>query len=143
MRNLGLKSILAAAALLLAGCAQLTTRQLPNAPVWKYKHVFVEARLVDNFGVAEAIARDLRAMGYDASSGPLTMMPQGTEIIVSFEDMWTWDLSTYMIEFDVQVRSARTDKIVAMGHYLRPSMVFGHPPEAMIQELLSKMFRQP
>ena len=48
-----------------------------------------------------------------------------------------------MIEFDIQVRSARTDKIVAVGHYFRPNMVFGHPPESMIRELLARMFAKP
>ena len=87
------------------------------------------------------MARQLRAMGYDASSGALTMMPPGTEMIVSYDDMWTWDFNTYMIEIDVQVRNARTDKIVAVGHYFRPSMIFGHPPADMIHELLVKLFK--
>ena len=128
-------------AAVLSGCTQLTTRSLPNADVGHYKHIFVEQRLVDNYGVADAMARQLREMGYDASAGALTMMPSSAELIVSYDDMWTWDFNTYMIEFDVQVRSARTDKILAMGHYYRPTMVFGHPPAAMIRELLAKLFK--
>jgi hypothetical protein len=128
-------------ALLAAGCTQMTTRKVPNQAIWSSKHIFVERRLADNYGVAEDMARDLRDMGYDASSGALTMLPPGTELIVSYDDMWTWDFSTYMIEFDVQVRNARNDKIVAVGHYFRPSMVFGHPPAAMIHELMAKLFK--
>ena len=86
-------------------------------------------------------ARQLREMGYDSSSGALTMMPSGTELIVSYEDMWTWDFNTYMIEIDMAVRSARTDKILAVGHYNRPSMVFGRPPTSMIHDLLVKLFK--
>jgi hypothetical protein len=136
------RSIGALAALaVLCGCAQLSTRSLPNADVGKFKHVFVEQRLVDNYGVADAMARELRDMGYDATAGALTMMPSDAEIIVSYDDMWAWDFNTYMVEFDVQVRASRTDKILAVGHYYRPSMVFGHPPAAMIRELLAKLFR--
>ena len=29
-------------AVLTTGCTQLTTRELPNVPIWKYKHVFVQ-----------------------------------------------------------------------------------------------------
>ena len=134
-------ALVALGALLMAGCTQMTTRKVPNQAIWNSKHIFVEKRLSDNYGVAEAIARELRAMGYDSSSGPLTMMPQGTELIVSYDDMWTWDFSIYLIEFDVQVRNARNDKIVAVGHYFRPSMVFGHPPDAMIHDLLAKLFK--
>lgn len=143
MAKTGITTVLALlGALLLAGCTQLTTRKVPNKAIWASKHLFVEKRLADNYGVAEDIARELRDMGYDASAGALTMMPQGTELIVSYDDMWTWDFSTYLIEFDVQVRDARNDKIVAVGHYFRPSMVFGHPPESMIHDLLAKLFKK-
>jgi len=126
---------------LLAGCGHINTRVLPNADIGSYKHVFVEQRRADSYGVADEIARQLRIMGYDAASGALTMMPPGEDLIVSYDDMWTWDFNNYMIEIDVQVRSARGDKILAVGHYFRPSMVFGHPPADMIHELLVKLFR--
>ncbi len=126
---------------LLAGCGHINTRMLPNAGIGNYKHVFVEQRRADSYGVADEIARQLRTMGYDAASGALTMMPPGEDLIVSYDDMWTWDFNNYMIEIDVQVRSARGDKILAVGHYFRPSMVFGHPPADMIHELLVKLFK--
>jgi len=124
-----------------AGCSQLTTRSLPKVDVGQYKHIFVEHRLADSFGVADEVARQLRGMGYDASSGAITMLPEGAELVVSYDDMWTWDFNTYMIEFDMQVRLAHSDRIVAVGHYYRPAMVFGHPPEGMIHELLLRLFK--
>jgi hypothetical protein len=131
-----------AGAAVLAGCTHLSTHTLPKSDIGKYKHIFVEKRLADNFGVAEEIARQLRNMGYDSSAGPLTMMPSESDLIVFYEDMWTWDFNTYMIELDMSVRSARTDKILAVGHYNRPSMIFGHPPSSMIHELLAKLFKR-
>jgi hypothetical protein len=130
-----------AGALLLAGCSQMSTRALPNSDIGHYKHIFVEHRLADSFGVAEEVARQLRDMGYDATSGAITMLPENAEVVVSYDDMWTWDFNTYMIEFDMQVRLAHTDRIVAVGHYYKPTMVFGRPPEGMIHELLTKLFR--
>jgi hypothetical protein len=142
MPKLGATALVAlAASALLAGCGHINTRVLPNADIGAYKHIFVEHRLADSYGVADEIARQLRIMGYDATSGALTMMPPGEDLIVSYDDMWTWDFNNYMIEIDVQVRSARGDKILAVGHYFRPSMVFGHPPADMIHELLVKLFR--
>jgi hypothetical protein len=128
-------------AIVLSSCAQITTRSLPNLDLASHKRVFVEHRLADTFGVADEIARQLREMGYDASSGAATMMPGDTETVVTYDDMWTGDFSTYMIEFDLQVRTARSEKTIAVGHYFRPSMVFGHPPAAMIHELLVKLFK--
>jgi hypothetical protein len=48
-----------------------------------------------------------------------------------------------MIEIDMQVRSARSDKILAVGHYFRPGMVLGRPPSEMIHDLLAKLFKHP
>jgi hypothetical protein len=132
----------AAGLFLLAGCTQITTRSLPRSDIGNQKHIFVERRLADNYGVAEEIARQLRSMGYDASSGALTMMPIGTDLIVSYDDMWTWDFTTYMIEIDMQVRSAHTDKILAVGHFFGPHVILGHAPPQMIHELLEKMFKK-
>jgi hypothetical protein len=126
---------------LVAGCSQLTTRSLPKADIGHYKHVFVEHRLADSYGVADEIARQLREMGYDASAGALTMLPENAELVVSYDDMWTWDFNTYMIEFDMQVRLAHSDRIVAVGHYYRPTMIFGRAPATMVHELLVKLFK--
>ena len=144
MKKHGFKALfIVAAALFLPGCTQITSRSVPKSDFTSRKHIFVEHRLADSYGVADEIARQLKVMGYDASAGALTMMPPDTELIVSYDDMWTWDFSTYMIEIDIQVRTARGDKILAVGHYFRPSMVFGHPPDAMIHELLAKVFKRP
>ena len=126
---------------LAAGCGHINTRALPNINLASHKHIFVEHRLADSYGIADEMARQLREMGYDASAGALTMLPSDAELIVSYEDMWTWDFNTYMIEIDAQVRTARSDRILAVGHYFRPSMVFGHPPSSMIHELLAKLFK--
>jgi hypothetical protein len=138
-RKTALLALAAAAAL--TGCTHLVTRSLPKANIGNYKHIFVEHRLADSYGIADEMARQLREMGYDASAGALTMLPGSAELIVSYDDMWTWDFNTYMIEIDMQVRSARTDKILAVGHYFRPSMVFGRPPASMIHDLLVKLFK--
>ena len=134
---------LALALTALCGCAQINTRTLPKVDLAFRKRIFVEHRLADSYGIAEEIARQLRVMGYDASSGALTMMPGDTELIVSYDDMWTWDFTTYMIEIDLQVRSAHSDKIIAVAHYFRPAMIFGRPPSDMIHDVLSKLFKHP
>jgi hypothetical protein len=137
------RRVLALAALaLVCGCSEMTTRSVHNLDLSRKRHIFVEQRRTDSFGVADEIARQLRALGYDASSGAMTMMPAGTDLVVTYDDMWTWDFNSYMIEIDIQVRTAGSEKIVAMGHYFRPGMVFGHPPSAMIHDLLAKLFRQ-
>jgi hypothetical protein len=131
-----------AAALLLGGCSEVTTREVHNLNLSKKKHIFVEHRLADSLGVSDEITRQLKAMGYDVSTGAITMMPPGTDFVVTYDDMWTWDFTSAMIEIDIQLRTAGSDKIVAMGHYFQPTTVFGHPPSDMIHELLVKLFKQ-
>ncbi len=142
MHTSGIRAAALAACVLLAGCGHINTRSLPNAALASHKHVFVEHRLPDSHGVADEIARQLRVMGFDASAGAMTMMPADTELVVSYEDMWTWDFNSYMIEIDMGVRTVRGDRILAVGHYYRPSMMFGHPPADMIHVLLLKLFKQ-
>ena len=133
--------LILAAAAAVAGCSTMTTRSLPKADIGHYKHVFVEHRLADSFGIAEEITRQLNEMGYDATMGPMTMMPVNAEIIVSYEDMWDWSFKNYMIEIDMSVRSARDDRILAVGHYVYPGLVFSRAPAAMIHDLLGKLFK--
>ena len=119
----------------------MSTRALPKADIGHYKHIFVEHRLADSYGIADEIARQLSEMGYDASAGALTMMPNNAELIVSYEDMWTWDFNTYMIEIDMSVRSARNDRVLAVGHYVHPGLFIARPPASMLHDLLLKLFK--
>ncbi|HEY1794244.1 MAG TPA: hypothetical protein VGG34_15110 [Opitutaceae bacterium] len=142
MRARTLRAVLVSAGLaLMAGCGHISSRTLPGADLSSRKTVFVEHRLADSYGISDEIARQLRGMGYKASSGALTMMEPGTDLVVSYDDMWTWDFNNYMIEIDIQVRNATSGKVLAIGHDFRPSMVFGHAPEAMIHDVLVKLFR--
>ena len=111
----------------------------PKADLGGYHHVFVEKLLADGYGVDQIMARELRGMGYDATSGPLTMMPDNAEIVVAYYDRWTYDFTNYMIELDLIVRTARTDKRLATFHYHRPSITGGSTVE-MLDIALRKIF---
>jgi hypothetical protein len=104
------------------------------------RHVYVEHRLADGRGVDQLIAKELRRLGYDASAGPLTLTPPGTDAIVAYEDTWTFDFTTYMIQLDIRVRSARGAKPLAASSYSRPSII-GHSSESMVHEALKTLFK--
>jgi hypothetical protein len=127
-------------ALVAAGCSNVTTRIAPNANLAQHKRIYVEHRLADGRDLDGLIAQDLRARGYDASSGPMTLMPRDTELVVSYADQWAWDFNWYMNTLDIAVRAARTDKGLATVHCNRPSAAFGSPPTVMIHDVLSKLF---
>ena len=98
------------ALLVFTGCSTaLSTRKATDLA--RFKRIYVESRLSDNHRIDEKIATELRALGVDASFGVPTMLPEGVDAIVSYEDRWQWDFKDYMIEFRVEVRDARNDEL--------------------------------
>jgi hypothetical protein len=106
----------------------------------RFRHVYVQHLLTDGRGIDELIARELRQRGYEASAGPVQLMPRDTEVIVVYLDRWTYDFTEYLIRIDLQVRTNRTDKLIAEGYYNRPS-VTGNSPVEMIDHVLDKLFQ--
>jgi hypothetical protein len=138
MNRIGLP-LLAIALLLLPSCASLRSKVEPKVDLRSYRHIFVEHLLADGNGTDQVIARELRAMGYDASSGPLTMMPENAQLIVSYADVWTFDLSNYMLELEVRVRRVGEDHLIATADYRRPSLTGGSTLD-MVDHVLGRLF---
>ena len=124
---------------LLAGCSSVDTRTAPKANLAKYQRVYVEARLNDNNGMDQRIANELNRRGYTASSGPLTLMPEDTELVVTYDARWEWDFRQYLIELSVSVRPVRNFTVLASGRYFHPGLT-SKTPDAMVQGLLALIF---
>ena len=137
MRLFGL-CLLALVAFFAAGCAQLTREGLGDLS--KFRHVFVEQRLNDNVNAHRLLVAELRALGYEAESGWLTLMPENTQLIVTYDVRETWDFRPYIIELSAAVRPAKDyNRIVATARYFRPG-VTNKPPEEMVRELTRTLF---
>ena len=91
-------------------------------------------------GCDQLIARELRRRGYEASAGPIQLMPARTDAIVLYQDRWTFDFTDYMVRLDLQVRTTQTDRLVAEGYFERPSL-FGNSPVDMVDHVLAKLFK--
>ncbi|MBI3884756.1 MAG: hypothetical protein HY302_03375 [Opitutae bacterium] len=124
---------------LLAGCSTVNTLTAPKVDLAKYRRVFVESRLNDNNGIDQRIANELNRRGYTASSGPLTLMPEDTEIVVTYDARWEWDFRQYLIELRIGVRPAQNFTVLASGRYFHPGLT-SKTPDAMVQELLAPLF---
>ena len=125
---------------LVAGCSSLATREVPAAHLNSYQNVFVEHELSDGRGVDQFIMRKLQAMGYTASTGPLTMKPVEAELVVTYQDYWTFDFTTYLVELNMQVRDARSGRELAIGRYFHPSITGGSTSD-MVDPLVERLFR--
>ncbi len=124
--------------LLAAGCASLDTHK--QAEYSQYHRFYVEHRLTDNHHLDELIVAELKARGFEASSGPLTMMPEGIEVIVSYDDRWAWDFRSYLIELTIELRANITDKPLAAGHYHQAPAVT-KSPETVIREIIDDLYQ--
>lgn len=134
----GLRLLAPLLALLLAGCAQLTREG--RGDLGAFRRVFVEQRLNDSIGVHRLLAEELRALGYDASSGWLTELPDDAQLVVTYDARETWDFRPYLIELNAAVRPARDyHRVVATARYFRPGLT-GKAPAAMVRELAAKLF---
>jgi hypothetical protein len=137
-----LPSLLLALACLLAGCAgTVTARRAPNADLAALHTIFVERRLNDNHRFDEMIVGELRALGYQADSGPLTMMEPETDATVTYQDQWTDDLSSHLIAFSLTLTDARHHRQIGEGRYLRPSLTHMSPAD-MVHQTIEKLFKE-
>jgi hypothetical protein len=125
---------------LIAGCSTTRTLTAPQVDLSRMKRVYVERQLADDHHLNDMIVAELQRLGRDASTGPLTMMPEHVDAIVTYSDDWSWDFRSYLSTLNIQVRNARNDQIVARG-ISRHASPFRKAPEKMVHEILAALFK--
>ena len=121
------------------GCTSVTVEKAPSAKRDALHRIFVVQPFNENHHIDEMFVDELVNAGCQASSGPLTMMPEDTQAVLTYDSRWTWDFKTYLIELTFQISTAHTDKPLAAGRYYQPSARPRSPEEA-VHELVQKLF---
>jgi len=103
-------------ALLFAGCSTYGSRAAGPGPAVK-KHVFVLSNLNDNNSLDSQIAAAIKLRGYVVEYGPVTMMPDDTQVVVSYEDHWNWDFGDHLTFLELTARDRTTGQSYATAHY--------------------------
>jgi|GEM_PF-574407 len=130
--------LVALLALALSGCATKPTAQRNSElSLAQFHRIYVETRLNDNHAIDATIAAELRRRGFAASHGHLTMMPEDTEVLITYDARWTWDFRSYLIELHLSASTAQTRKPIANGH-LRQLGLRPKAPEALIARLFDQ-----
>ena len=124
---------------LCAGCTSVSVRKAPHVDLAKYQRIFVLQPFNENHHIDEFLVDELNRAGKTASSGPLTMMPEETDAVLAYDTRWTWDFTTYLIEIDVSLRTAHTNKPIAQARYYQPS-ARPKKPEAVVHEIVQRLF---
>jgi hypothetical protein len=128
---------IALATTLLGGCASQQTRKVVDlAP---FKRIYVIQRLGDDHHLNEALVAELQKLGHDASTGPRTMIPENADATLTYTDRWEWDFKNYLIELNVELYTAHTNKKLADGRFFQPTPK-PKPPAEVVHELLAPLF---
>lgn len=104
-------------AILLGGCATSSTRVEPFRNLGDRQRFFVLANANDNRAVDRRIANALRARGFTAEHGPRTMMPDDTQVLVTYEDRWSWDFGDRLNYLRITARDAKNAQALASAEY--------------------------
>ena len=98
---------------LAASCASYNTQVDRGRSLKGIKRFFVVSNLNDNHAIDHQIAEAFKARGFEADNGPLTMMPDDTKAVVTFQDHWTWDFGDHLMYLQISVRDTRSEQSFA------------------------------
>ena len=112
----------------LAGCSSYDTQVAKGRSLTGVQRFFVLSNPNDGHALDHQIANALTNRGYQAESGPLTMMPEETQAIVTYQDHWTWDFGDHLVYLQISVRDQKTNQSGNNGadNSGSPFLVFRH-----------------
>ena len=99
--------------LLLGGCASFDAQVEHGRSLAKVQRFFVVSNNNDNHALDQQIAGAIKARGFAADTGPLTMMPENTQAVVMFQDHWSWDFGDHLAFLKIAVRDPQSEQSFA------------------------------
>ena len=141
--NVMFRTALAIAALLLVtGCINRSSATMaPGQNLDQAMKYYVVKLGPDERGINKIISDRLILRGYQASTGLDIDTPEGTDVVVTYEDRWQWDMTMYMIELTVKFRDPKTQLPIASGNSYHTSLTRLSPAE-MVDEVLDSIFAE-
>jgi hypothetical protein len=127
--------------LFFSGCASMSSHKAPDADLTRLKSFYVVQLPADERGIEKVISNQLTAMGFTSTSGKQADTPKDVDAVVTYQDRWTWDITMYMMELNIQLRAPQTQMVLASGKSFRPSLQ-RRSPEEMAKEILTSIFAQ-
>ncbi|MBI2814189.1 MAG: hypothetical protein HYX71_07885 [Opitutae bacterium] len=96
--------ILLGVGLLLGGCASVETTVDHGRSLREVRRYFVVSNPNDNHALDRQIATILTRRGRTAAIGPLTMLPDDAQAVVTYQDHWSWDFGEHLDYLKITVR---------------------------------------
>jgi hypothetical protein len=132
---------IASLATLLGGCASFDASVDSGRSLKQVQRFFVVSNLNDNHALDQQIATALRAHGRTAEVGPLTMMPDDAQAVVTFQDHWTWDFGEHLVYARINVRDPSASQ--SYGYVTFDARVPLHePPSTTVKRLVDALLEK-
>jgi hypothetical protein len=125
--------------LLLGGCASFDAQVEHGRSLAKVQRYFVVSNNNDNHALDQQIAEALKARGYVADTGPLTMMPENTQAVVMFQDHWSWDFGDHLAFLKIAVRDPLSEQSFATVTFNARVPGRENTPE-IVSQLVDRLF---
>lgn len=123
----------------LSGCASYKARSFSTKHIGDFSEFFVVNNLSDNHYIDRHLVAALKSHGKEAESGPETMMPEESKVLITYKDSWNWDFSEHLVAMHVEVRDAKYGYLLGAANFEGPVTMKTNPSqvcERLIQELL-------
>jgi hypothetical protein len=89
--------------------------------------------------LTNAIIEGLRREGLVVSSGSADDVPADTEIIISFEAKWVWDLHDKLSESIIYFRDATTWSVLLVSQHYESTGLLGSMPTVEIPRMVNRL----
>ncbi len=99
--------------LLLGGCASFDAQVEHGRSLTGVQRFFIVSNSSDNHALDHHLAEALKARGCTAGIGPLTMMPDHTQAVVTYESNWSWDFGEHLAFLKITVRDPQSQQSFA------------------------------
>jgi hypothetical protein len=125
----------------LTACSKISSRVTPNTDLKQYESYFVLRHAKDTRLIDEIIRAEMILLGFKTESGTVGDKPLNVDVIVTYEDRWAWDMTTYMLSLTLDFRDAKNNVLLATGQSYRPSLERKSPQE-MAREVLESIMKK-
>ncbi len=131
-------TLLCLLALAVAGCSSYDRQAARGRNLTEVKRFFILSNQNDNHGIDRQIEAALQLRTREADTGPLTMMPDGTQALVSYEDHWTWDFGEHLVYLEISARDARSGQPYSTVRF-SAKIPTRQPLETVIGQLVDRL----
>ncbi|MGE3482963.1 MAG: hypothetical protein AB7K73_16415 [Gammaproteobacteria bacterium] len=139
-----IRTVLAfAAAIMLVGCS--TTQDVTLAKAGLIKPIVSVAQVAEDGNSPQMDSNLLSALQMQkltvrASFPKGTRTAEGVDALVSYVDVWRWDLAMYMKNLTVKLHDAQSGDLLAIAHWADSPLHGFRDAKAAMETLVAEMF---